>query len=451
MPQSLKFLSIGSLGSGFRESSLERGLETGIDFIGADSGSTDGGPGCLAGIPPAFNYERDLSILLHASRRVDVPLLVGSCAISGRDWGVDYLAEIARAAAREHGLSFTMARIYSEVTPELVRAKLRAGQISPLHPAMPYDEETIARSIRMVSVMGVDPFQAALDQGADLVLAGRASDVSIFGAIPLARGIDPGTALHAARLAECGTNIAEPHRRLDLLHVDVEQDSFTVQALNDDVRCTPASVAAHQLFEVVDPHIRLEPGWKIDMTKARYDAVSDRSVRVSGGAATQMPYTVKLEGVESAGFQQMFMFSIRDPSILANIDEWMESVQSDIEGRCSEQVGIEALDRCQVHTRVYGRDGTMRGWEEVKRFEGHEAFFLIDVVGPDHATAEAVARIIQYALFHANSPRWGGSTVAQPFTNSVFDLGEVFRFNVNHVLSVDDPLETFRIEMEKVG
>ena len=34
----------GSLGTGFKEESLERGLERSVSFIGADSGSTDGGP-----------------------------------------------------------------------------------------------------------------------------------------------------------------------------------------------------------------------------------------------------------------------------------------------------------------------------------------------------------------------------------------------------------------------
>ena len=52
---SLSYLSIGSLGTGFGEESLERGLAMGIDFIGADAGSVDGGPSALAGGPPAWS------------------------------------------------------------------------------------------------------------------------------------------------------------------------------------------------------------------------------------------------------------------------------------------------------------------------------------------------------------------------------------------------------------
>ena len=107
-PGTLSYLSIGSLGTGFGEESLERGLALGVDFIGADAGSVDGGPQALAGGPPAWSdaaYRRDLSLLLRASRRAGVPLLVGSCALSGRDWGVDYFADMARSIAEEFDLT----------------------------------------------------------------------------------------------------------------------------------------------------------------------------------------------------------------------------------------------------------------------------------------------------------------------------------------------------------
>ena len=45
----ISFLCIGSIGTGFREDSLERGLALDPDFIGADAGSVDGWPTSLAG------------------------------------------------------------------------------------------------------------------------------------------------------------------------------------------------------------------------------------------------------------------------------------------------------------------------------------------------------------------------------------------------------------------
>jgi hypothetical protein len=453
--RTLSYLSIGSLGTGFGEESLDRGIASGIDFIGADAGSVDGGPLSLAGGPPSWSdaaYERDLSLLIRGSRRAGVPLLVGSCALSGRDWGVDHFAEMARATAKEFGLNFKMARVYSEVPATYVLEALSQGRLHPLDYAPDFDEDAIRRSIRIVGVMGVEPFQEALASGADVILAGRATDAAIFAAIPMAQGFDPGLCWHAGKIAECGTASAEPRRRLDVLHVEMGTESFIVKPLADDIRCTPFSVAAHQLHEVSDPLTMIEPGWTTDLSRATYDEASAGAVRVAGSVARQTPYTMKLESVESAGFQRMFMFSVRDTTILHDLDAWISGIQDDIAIRCGEILGSGALERCDVNVRIYGRDGTMGSREPIKMFEGHEAFFLIDVVGPEAALCDSVSSVIWYAFLHAKSPRWrGGSTVAWPFTRSIHDLGEVFRFNAHHVVDVDAPLQPFRIEYEEVG
>ncbi len=451
----LSYLAIGSVGTGFLEESLDRGIAMGVDFIGADAGSVDGGPTALAGAGVGWSdavYRRDLGLLIRAARRAGIPLLVGSCATSGRDWGVDYFAGLARDTAIEHGLSFTLARIYAEVDAELVVERLAAGRVHAIEPAPAYDEAAVRRSLRIVSVMGAEPFQAALERGADVVLAGRATDTAIFSAIPLQRGFDPGLVWHAGKIAECGTASAEPRLRLDVLHVALGDDSFVVQPLRDEIRCTPFSVAAHQLHEVADPFTLVEPGWIIDMHGARYEAASDRAVRVSGSVATPSPYTVKLEGVESAGFQRVFIFSVRDPTILAELDRWMEGIQADIASRCAEMLGPDALGRCQTTVRVYGRDGTMGPREPVPEFEGHEAALVVDVVAPTEEMCATATGVIWYAFMHAKSPGWrGGTTVAWPFARPIFDQGEVYRFNVHHAMVVDAPLETFRIEHEAVG
>jgi hypothetical protein len=146
------------------------------------------------------------------------------------------------------------------------------------------------------------------------------------------------------------------------------------------------------------------------------------------------------------------MFSVRDPTILAVVDEWIEFIQGDIRQRCVELLGDGAYEQCQITTRVYGRDGTMGSREPIKQFEGHEAFFVVDVVAPDKRIADTATSVIWYAFMHAKSPSWrGGATVAWPFSRSQFDLGDAYRFNVHHVVEVDDPLETVRIELEDVG
>jgi hypothetical protein len=450
----LAFLSIGSLGTGFYEASLERGLERPIDFIGADAGSTDGGPTFLAGNGASFGWSanyRDLRLLIRAARRANVPLLVGSCATSGSNWGVDYFAEMARQAAKEDGLEFTLAKIYTEIEQDVIIEKLRGGKVTPLKPALPYDEDTVRRSTNIVGVLGAEPFQEALRRGADVVLAGRSTDTAIFAAIPLSRGVDPGIAWHAGKVAECGTAAAEPRLRLDALRIEIDENGFYVEALRDEVRCTPFSVSGVQLHEVSNPFTMVEPGVSVDLANVKYEAVTDRQVRVSGAKATAMPYTVKLEGVEPAGYQRMFFFGVHDPTILENLDTWLVSVQRDIETRVDEIAGPGALERCEVHVNIYGKDGIMGARDTVGHFEGHEALILVSVVGPDPETTESVTDVVEYAYLHAKSTVWrGGATMAFPLQKRTFDVGRVFKFNVNHVVHTDDPLELCSIELEEV-
>jgi hypothetical protein len=451
----LSFLSIGSLGTGFVEASLERGLERPVDFIGADAGSTDGGPSFLAGRGASFGraaYYRDLKLLLRASRRAGVPLLVGSCATSGSNWGVDYFAEMARQAAAEDGLEdFTLAKIYTEIEPQVIVKHLENGNVTPLRPVLPYDADTAMRSTRIVGVLGAEPFQEALRQGADVVLAGRSTDTAIFASIPLVHGIDPGIAWHSGKVAECGTAAAEPRLRLDVLRIEIDDDAFYVEALRDEVRCTPFSVSGVQLHEVSNPFTMVEPGVSVDLSGVKYEAVTDRKVRVRGASATKMPYTVKLEGVEPAGYQRMFFFAVHDPTILENLDAWLMSVENDIQGRVGEIAGRDAYAQCEVHRNVYGRDGVMGPRDPVGHFEGHEALILVDVVAPDPEMCEAVTDVVEYAYLHAKSTVWrGGATMAFPLQKRTFDVGEVFKFNVNHVVHTDDPMELCSIELETV-
>ena len=51
--------------------------------------------------------------------------------------------------------------------------------------------------------------------------------------------------------------------------------------LREDYRCTPQSVASHTLYENADPFALKEPSGTLRTDKARYEAISNRAVRVS--------------------------------------------------------------------------------------------------------------------------------------------------------------------------
>ena len=90
------------------------------------------------------------------------------------------------------------------------------------------------------------------------------------------------------------------HPRRDVDRAAVNPDRpLGVTLLADDnlYHCTPQSVASHTLYENADPFELKEPPGTLRTDKARYEAVSDRAVRVSGSEFVHDPeYTIKLEG-----------------------------------------------------------------------------------------------------------------------------------------------------------
>ena len=97
----------------------------------------------------------------------------------------------------------------------------------------------------------------------------------------------------------------------------------------------------------------VEPGVEVDLTHVTYEAVSDIAVRVSGATAQPRPYTVKLEGVEAAGHSRFFMFGVRDPTIVADLDAWQAFIDDDITSRCEELLGPGGRDKVTITVRIY--------------------------------------------------------------------------------------------------
>jgi hypothetical protein len=185
----------GMLGAGFDPATVDRGLALGADVIAVDGGSTDSGPNYL-GTGRAKTADdavrRDLRILLAAASEAGIPLIVGSCGTGGTDSGVRWVAGIVHEICAADGLNLKVARIYSEQRAADLVPLLHAGRIHPLAPSGPLDAVTLDPCTHIVGMMGHEPIEQALNLGADVVLAGRATDTAMSAAVPLMRGMPPG-------------------------------------------------------------------------------------------------------------------------------------------------------------------------------------------------------------------------------------------------------------------
>lgn len=456
MSAEIRILSAtGILGSGFREETLQRAMALKPDFIGADSGSTDPGPYYLGSGETLFSnsaYKRDLRLILLAARAAKIPAVIGSACTAGTDGQLERLAGIAREIAREDKLSFKLATIRSEQDKGYLKKKLREGKIKPLANAPVLDEGVIDRSVHIVGMCGIEPYVEALQNGADVVLAGRSSDTSIFAALPVMKGFNPATVWHMAKILECGAACVVLRKYPDCMFATVTNDYFVVEPPNPDYRCDPVSVASHNLYENSTPYELVEPSGILDTRRARYEAVSDRAVRVSGSTFRPAErYTIKLEGVELAGYQSIIVGAVRDPIILRQLDSWLAGLVKASKDRIRAVFGPAIESRYRLDVRVFGKNAAM-GPLEPETAIGHEVGLLFQMTAPTQELATSLMKSVGHMAVHYPVPEWSGliTSIAFPYSPPEIARGASYRFNMNHVVEPASPLEMFRIECETV-
>ena len=447
----------GMLGTGFSEESLTRAMEARPHFVGCDAGSSDPGPyylGSGRAQPSRAASRRDLRLMLLAARSAGVPMIVGSAGTAGGDPHLAFTREIVEDIAREEGLSFRLALIHAEVDRARLKQKLRQGRVRPLHPAPPFDEETVDRAERIVAQMGAEPFMRALEGGADVVIAGRSSDTSIYAAVPLMHGCPPGPVWHAAKILECGAASVEQRLHPDPMMAWIRDDEFVVEPPNPAMRCTPVSVVAHTLYENADPFKLYEPSGMLDTSAANYEPLSDRAVRVTGSRFVPSDvYTVRLEGAEYLGHRFVVIAGVRDPVILRQHERFLDELRGVIAKKSAASLGLQIDRDFRLVYRVYGQNGSMGALEPRDEIEGHEIGLVVEVVGRTADEARAVLNIAWHTGLHHPVPEWQGliSNWAFPYSPPEMDAGPVYRFCVNHVMELDDPLEGFSIDFVDVG
>jgi hypothetical protein len=286
-------------------------------MIGCDAGSTDPGPGPLATGTCMFSaaaVKRDTEIMMTRAVKAGIPLIIGSAGTSGSDAGLAWMVDIVHEIAREQDLHFKLAVIHSELSREVVRRHLRDGRARALPPSAPLSDADIDAATHIVGMMGVEPIQQALKSGAQIVVAGRSSDTSIFAALPMLEGYAPAVVWHMAKILECGAAAVAVRTAPDCMMAVLREDGFDVFPLRQDYHCTPQSVASHTLYENADPFELKEPSGTLRTDKARYEAISDRAVRVSGSQFVHDPeYTIKLEGVRQVGYSTILMAGCATP------------------------------------------------------------------------------------------------------------------------------------------
>jgi hypothetical protein len=89
---------------------------------------------------------------------------------------VDWMLAITKELVAELSMCLTVATLYSEQSPVFIKTQWDEGNITPLLPEILIDDASIEQIDHIVALAGAEQINEALATGADVVLAGRATE-----------------------------------------------------------------------------------------------------------------------------------------------------------------------------------------------------------------------------------------------------------------------------------
>ena len=445
----------GVLGLGFDRQALRRAAADKPDIICIDGGSTDSGPHYLGTGTSKYSgasVRSEWKELLDAREAAGCPLVLGSAGTCGTDGMVDWMLEATRDIAEATARRLKVAVLKSSQSVRSVQKALRTGRLAPLAgtPESRVCEEDIGRCTNIVALAGAEHIAAALRSGADVVIAGRAIDTAAISALPLMNGEHAGAAWHGAKIGECGA-LCSTRPMSGVIGLEFDKSGCTVEPHAEGARCTPGSVAAHMLYENADPFILHEPGGWLDARGAKYNAMDERRVRISGSRwVASESYTVKLEGARLAGYQTTALAILRDARYVANARQWLDRLQAFLASEIPARTGLRS-DDYTIEFRLIGVDAAL-GPLEARTSDPVEVGVLAIVTAASQATATEIARLANPFLLHFPlTDEEDLPTFAFPYSPAETERGPLYEFALNHVMRLDDPMEAFRLEVAEVG
>lgn len=441
--EELKILSpCGILGYGFPKESFINGVNKKPDIIAVDAGSTDAGPhklGAGVGIVSKKAVKKDLSLILTAGYELNIPVIIGSSGGAGARPHVEWTIDIIKEIVNEKHLRFKTAVIYSDVDKNYLKKKLMYNKVLPLGPVPELSEDKLESTKSIVAQLGCEPIIEALRNGATLVVAGRTYDPAIFAALPIMQGFDPGLAYHLGKILECGALCAEPGTTKDCIIGYIRKDHFIIEALNDKRKCYTTSVAAHTLYEKDHPYLLHGPGIKLDLSNCIFEQYGEGTVKVSGSKLVKTDkYRVKLEGAAQVGYRTLIIAGIRDPIMIADIENIMKEMEEQVKDYF-EDIPVEDY---KIIYHLYGKNGVMGVLEPINT-SCHELGLVLEVVAKTQELANTICAAARSTLLHFpyKGRKSTAGNLAFLYSPSDIEFGPVYKFTVYHLVEVDDPCE----------
>lgn len=452
----LRLLSpCGILGYGFPESSFLNGMAMNPDAIVVDAGSTDAGPhklGAGVAIVSRRACKKDLEIMITNGAKAKIPVVIGSAGGAGGRVHVEWTLSIIEEILKEHELQhLKLTVIWADIEKEVVKQRLSGGEIDPLGLTVgELTPERIEKTTGIVAQMGHEPIVRALEQGADIIVCGRAYDPSPFAAVAVFHGFDLAYGYHAGKILECAALCAQPSTTKDCMLGIIREDGFIVTPLSKDRVCTKTSVAAHTFYEKDHPYLLHGPGIVLNLEHCTFTELEDgRSVFVTGSQIQKTnPYRIKLEGAIPVAFRTFVVAGIRDPLLIGQLEEVQDKVKAQVRDYYSD---VDEKDY-KINFINYGINGVM-GEMEPCRDLPHEVGVVFEVIAKTQELADTVCSSVRSTFLHYGyeGRKSTAGNLAFPFAPSDVPFGRVYEFSLYHLMDVRDGEEMFPVEEWKGG
>lgn len=442
-------ISTGHMGTApSNPESFYRGIETKPDFIVADGGSADPGPVYLGeDITMGHFAEEDMELFITASRKYGIPFILGSAGDTGSDRRVDQFVGMVQEIARKHRLAkFKVGYFYSEVSKDSLKQKIQAGEvIQGLGGFPPLTPEEIDRATRIVGLAGVHPFIKLLDMGAEVIIGGRCGDVNFTAAPAIRAGFPPALAYHMGKMIECASLCAEPFMGKETIIGTISHEDIKITPYHPGQRCTVASACGHSMYERENPFHEYSVGGMLDMSECHYEQFDERTCRITGAKwVSSNGLKVKLEGARKVGERYMGIAGIRDPYLVQNVDRLIEWCRSSVEKKFGKE-------KYELFFHVFGKNGVLKEMEPVKETRAHELCIVVEGVAAEAAFGGKLVDFAVRMFFLARMPGVKGTAGAAATTKMPMRYTPGYIWNVNHIVSVNDPMEFFPVRVTEAG
>lgn len=455
------------LGYGFPEASFEEGMKRKPHAIAVDAGSTDPGPyylGAGKSFTDRAGVKRDLEYMIKSGIAHNIPVIIGSAGGSGANSHLDWNVEIVQEIAREQSLSFKLGVIKAQIEKATVLNHHAGGSLKKMHSSPLPTVAHIEASSNIVAQMGIEPFIKALDMGAQVIVAGRAYDPAVFACLAVKNGFDMGLAMHMGKILECATIAAVPGSGSDCMLGTLTHDSFTVEPLSSERKCTTLSVAAHTLYEKSDPAKLPGPGGTLDLSECVFEQATENSVKVSKTKfIPDNEYHIKLEGAALKGYRTISIAASADPIFIQRIETITAAVKERVKSNfASLNAGDYFLD-----FKIYGKNGVSL-FHEIRTAKAGssqscnpdtvqsappEIAIVIEAVAATQEAANTICSFARSSLLHFGyeGRKSTAGNLAFPFSPSDFEAGEVYEFSVYCLMPAPDPCQYFPVSVIQCG